>query len=144
MILNKTKSSVKVRIGESRSNVMRDISEIHVFKHLNFPDTHVRHQTMFSRWLIIGLILPATVFFCFWLSLLLGDYGPRHPYIGIASGAMFVTGIAALFPVPVAITRLISNSYVRTPRNYLFTGLGMAPLLFFLLFYFGIIFSDGA
>ena len=99
---------------------------------------------MFSRWLIIGLILPATIFFGFWLSLLLGDYGPRHPYIGIASGAMFVTGIAALFPVPVAVSRLISNSSARTFRNYIFTGLGMAPFLFFLLFYFGVFLSDGA
>jgi hypothetical protein len=40
LILNKNKSSVKVRIGESRSNEVRDISEIHVFKHLNYSDTH--------------------------------------------------------------------------------------------------------
>ena len=99
---------------------------------------------MFSRWLILGLIVPATGFFCLWLSLLVVDYPARHPYIGIASGAMFVTGIAALFPVPVAITRLISNASVRTPRNYIFTGLGMAPLLFFILFYFGVIFSESA
>ena len=99
---------------------------------------------MFSRWLILGLILPATVFFCLWLSLHFGEYGPRHPYIAIASGAMFVSGIAALFPVPVAISRLISNASVRTPQNYIFTGLGMMPFVFFILFYFGVIFREGA
>ena len=99
---------------------------------------------MFSKWLITGLTLPAVVFIGFWISLVVGDYGPHHPYIGFASGVMFVAGIAALFPVPVAISRLVSNKAVRKTHNYVLTSLGVAPLLVFLLFYFGVIFSDSA
>ena len=97
-----------------------------------------------SKLLVVGLIVPSIAFFGSWLSMLILDLGPRHPYIAIASGMMFISGFVSLMFVAVAISRLVSGAAVRSVGDVVITGVAIMPALIFVLFYFGVLFSDGA